>query len=132
MEPFSFELRIPNRFQEPMMKVATLRHQQDPAVADHSRWHCWHYCYLHGDAERLNESTAREEQFADEDNLTAADLFVADAPMPEADGIYLVEVYGKMALAVISQRWFKARGGRVALAADPEGLKHALTPEDWR
>jgi hypothetical protein len=81
--------------------------------------HRWPYVYLHGDAE-----------FPYNPEGDAPDIFLADAPKPEA-GNYLVIVRGEPALAVIAMH-YGILCGRVALLSDTKAMKHILSVDDWR
>jgi len=112
----------------------TLYHDNDPAapaIEDGGRTyrgHRWHYVYLHGAAERLNELRAAQNGW----EWAAPDLFVCDKPMPEEDGEHYGLLYGKLIAVVISSRQTcGVRGGRASLLKDAVGLAHARRPQDW-
>jgi len=83
--------------------------------------HRWQYCYLHGGAEfEYNpESSA------------APDIFLADAPMPETAGNYIVFINDVPAIAVIALH-HGILSGRVSLLSDTEALRHSLDEKSWQ
>lgn len=92
-----------------------------PETTSKNDMHRWPFCYLHGNAEF---------EYDEAESGPAADLFVADAPMPEAVGNYLVFIGGEPAVAVLATR-YNIVCGRVALISDTEALAHALDVEAW-
>ena len=99
------------------------RHEQDPKAQG---WYRWPYVYLHGIAEKRNAERGSIEGWD-----TAADIFVANGPMPTEVGEYRANLYGREVVAVLAVRdaFFN---GRVAEIDDPEGLAHAREPDSWR
>jgi len=86
----------------------------------------WNYVYLHGKAE-----DAMAYEYSVRNINEAPDIFAADAEMPKEAGNYLVDLFGRPALAVIAPH-HGILGGRVALLGDTEGLREALDIEGWR
>ncbi len=81
----------------------------------------WQFCYLHGNAEfEYNPETG-----------IAPDIFMADEPMPEQEGNYLVWIDGQPAVAVIAMH-YNTLSGRIALISDTEALRHALDTKSWQ
>ncbi len=92
-----------------------------PESAFSNEMHRWQFCYLHGNAEfEYNQ-----------DSCSAPDIFIADAPMPETAGNYLVFINGEPAVAVIAMH-YTTLSGRVALISDTEALTHALNENAWQ
>lgn len=75
----------------------------------------WQYCYLHGEAEAINEH----------------DIFMASIPMPTEPCVLHVDIQGHSAIAVIEHH-YGILSGRIALASDKEALDHAMNEGDWR
>jgi hypothetical protein len=108
-----------------------LYHQADPnRRGRRNDW--WPFAYLHGAAEIHNEQVSRLAGWEPEDEETAADLFVADCPMPDKEGEYEGMLYGMPVVIVLSRRprlgWLC---GRISCPADEEGSRHARSVREW-
>jgi hypothetical protein len=84
----------------------------------------WNYVYLHGGAEDLMAGHYDAHNIGE-----APDIFSSNQPMPE-EGNYVVTIFGVPAIAVIAKH-HGILGGRIALLADTEALRHALDVEAW-
>ena len=95
--------------------------------------HAYHFVYLHGEAEEMNEY-----------DFSAPDLCVGDIPLDDVFNSNTVgdtkevecTVNGKPAIAVF-HNWDNHEfgfyiKGRVALASDTEAVKHCQNPQAWR
>ena len=113
------------------MSLPNLYNQSDPAAPEGD--YIWHFVYLHGEAEALNQEMADKGGWhEDERHWSPSDCFVSDQPMPP-DGDYDALLYGRPVKVVIRKRKHaNYLCGRVACIDDPEGLAHALSPDDWR
>lgn len=105
-------------------------HERDPNAPAPN--HCWHWVYLHGQAEYHMETVQREKGWG----WAAPDLFVCDQPMPTEPGHYEAMLYGRRVVVVLAApERYKSLGkpcGRAAFPEDEAGFRHASTPEDWR
>lgn len=118
--------------------MLTLVHGRSKSDDKASGWHAWHFCYFHGNLENANN-----DKFAAGGD--APDLFEANRPIEnylptEPKRPYSVTwveciACGKPAIVGIKVEWNitqKYVSGRVAWKDDPDGLRHVMTPEDWR
>ncbi len=98
--------------------------------------HRWHYVYLHGELEDINQAQAEANGW----EWAAPDLFVADAPCPTEEGAFDVELYGRKAVAVLARTHLRdwLCGRVVAVPTGPDDVRairswrHAHTTGDWR
>lgn len=100
-------------------------HYSDPQAKDYDPWH---YCYLHGEAERFNE----KQQINNDWEWAAPDLFVCDEPL-NGPGRYEGNLYGRIVVMFVAyppdRNWLCGRG---AFPEDTVAYKHASKPEEWR
>lgn len=104
--------------------------------------HRWPFVYLHGQAERMNDQIFNE-------GGEAPDICMANEPMDNyipcvGNGLPCVSWKGTVSIPCLvndtpavcvlsSHRSTDGHfGGRIALVKDIEGLRHALSPLEWR